>query len=188
MASIDTAADAPQTWRPLRRFLARMTAWTVIAGVALVVGSTVVVPRIGGGTSYTVLTGSMQPSLPPGTVVVVRPRPDASIGVGSVITYQLESGKPTVVTHRVVSQGVDGAGKPVWWTQGDANDAVDPAPVRPVQVKGEVWYSVPYLGYAGSIVSPGTRAGLVVVGGIGLLVYSGAMFVGAFRDRRSAVT
>ena len=31
-------------------------------------------------------------------------------------------------------------------TKGDANDAVDPRPVRPAQVRGEVWYAVPHLG------------------------------------------
>ncbi len=59
-------------------------------------------PRLGGATPYTVLTSSMEPEYPPGTLVVVRPVPIEEIGIGDVITYQLESGEPTVVTHRVV--------------------------------------------------------------------------------------
>ena len=50
------------------------------------------------------------PASAPGSVVVVRPVDPADIGVGSVITYQLESGEPEVVTHRVVEQGVERPG------------------------------------------------------------------------------
>ena len=67
----------------------------------------------------------MKPSMPPGTLVVVRPTPVDEIGIGSVITYQVESGEPTVVTHRVVAQGIGATGEPVFRTQGDANDVPD---------------------------------------------------------------
>lgn len=49
----------------------------------------------------------MQPSLPRGSLVVVRPVDPADEGAGSVISYQLASGRDEVVTHRVVSQGLD---------------------------------------------------------------------------------
>ena len=46
------------------------------------------------------LTSSMEPGLPPGTLVIVKPIDPVDVRIGTVITYQLESGKPTVVTHR----------------------------------------------------------------------------------------
>ena len=112
----------------------------------------IVVPLLAGAIPLTVLTGSMEPKLPPGTLVVVKPKPAEEIGVGEVITYQLRSGDPTVVTHRVVSVAYGSDGAPRFTTQGDANDAVDAAPVEPVQVKGAVWYAVPWIGRVGNAV------------------------------------
>ena len=43
---------------------------TVLVAVALVM---IVVPAVLGATPYTVLTASMEPSIPPGSLVVVRP-------------------------------------------------------------------------------------------------------------------
>ncbi len=142
------------------------------------------IPRIAGATPYTVLTGSMEPALPPGTLVVVRPVPADEIGVGSVVTYQLESGKPIFVTHRVVSQGVGDDGMPVFQTQGDANDAPDEMWIRPLQVRGELWYAVPYVGYLSDLFSPHERQrGIYVVAGA-LLLYAVKEFVSALRARR----
>lgn len=163
-----------------------MVAWVLIVAAvgAVVVG--VVVPRLFGATPYAVLTSSMTPSLAEGTLVVVRPQPPTSIGVGSAITYQLRSGEPEVVTHRVVAVGVDGAGARTFRTRGDANDLADPGWVRPVQVKGEVWYAVPHLGRLHTVLSGRQHQQLVHLTAAALLAFAAAMCVGAVRDRRLA--
>ena len=51
-----------------------------------------VVPRLAGATPYVVLTGSMQPKMPPGTLVVARPVDPMSIAPGDVVTYQIQLG------------------------------------------------------------------------------------------------
>jgi signal peptidase len=162
----------------------QVLAWFVMAGVLLLLALAVVVPRLGGATPYTILTGSMQPGLPPGTLVVVKPVEPEHIAIGTVITYQRDSGSSTMVTHRVVRVGIDGAGRRFFSTQGDANNAPDAEPVLPVQVKGEQWYAVPYLGHVNNAISGDERAVAVYVVGAGLLLYSTAMFAGAVRDRR----
>ena len=50
------------------------------------------------------------------------------------------------MTHRVVGVGFGSEGERLFVTRGDAND-VDDEPVRAVQVRGVVAYSVPYLGH-----------------------------------------
>lgn len=155
----------------------------ILGLIALLIVS-VAIPRLVGGQAYTVLTGSMRPGLPPGTMVVTRPVDPADVGVGTVITYQRESGRPDVVTHRVVAQGFDSSGEPIWWTQGDANDVRDEKPVRPVQVRGKVWYSLSYVGYAGTLVPGGVRGLGVWAAVVTLVGYALVMFVGAARDRR----
>lgn len=170
--------------RSVRTVAGRALALLVAGSVVLVVAATIVVPRLGGGTPYTILTGSMRPSLPPGTVVVVKPKPAEEIRTGDVITYQLKSGDPTAVTHRVVSVGVGGDGELRFVTQGDANDAADQNVVRPVQIKGVRWYSVPWIGYPALVVDADIRQ-LVATGAVCLLLAYAVTMIGSdLRDRR----
>jgi signal peptidase len=166
------------------RRVCRFLTWGVTAGAVAAILLAVVVPRLAGATPYTVLTGSMRPELPPGTLVVARPVPEEDIGVGSVITYQLKSGDTTVVTHRVVQQAFDIDGDPIFRTQGDANDVPDADWVRPVQIKGEEWYSVPYLGYVSNILTGRERQMGIYLSAAGLLGYALLMFAGSARDAR----
>lgn len=170
------------------RWAGQVAAWIVILGAGAAIAIAVVVPRLAGATPYAVLTGSMQPGLPPGSLVVVRPVDPSEIKVGSVITFQQESGSPVVVTHRVVAQGYDGHGEVVLRTKGDANNAPDRDWVLPVQLKGERWYSIPYLGYVNGVLSGAQRQGLVYVGAGLLLGYALWMWIGAVRDRIQRVT
>ena len=87
--------------REAARFARMVLAASILLVAAFVLGAAVLVPRLAGATPYTVLTGSMSPAYPPGTMIVTRPH--GSVGLGSVITFQLVSGKPEVVTHRVVA-------------------------------------------------------------------------------------
>jgi signal peptidase len=168
----------------MRRRLGVIVAWLVIVSVGGVLVAAVLLPRVVGGTPYVILTGSMRPGMPPGTLVVTRPVEVAHLGVGAVITYQLASGDPQVVTHRIVTQGLSAVGEPVVRTRGDANSAVDAGWVRPVQIRGERWYAIPYLGYVTTRIGPGVRQAVQAVLVAGLLAYAGTMLISALRDRR----
>jgi signal peptidase len=162
----------------------QVLAWLVILGVAAILTVAVLGPRLSGATPYTVLTGSMRPSYPPGTLVVVKPVDADRIRVGDVITYQLESGKPAVATHRVTEISHNLAGETRFTTQGDANESPDADPVRPVQVRGQLWYAVPYLGYVNNVITASQRRWAILIVAVGLLGYAAAMFVAAFGERR----
>ncbi|HWJ82691.1 MAG TPA: signal peptidase I [Nocardioides sp.] len=161
---------------------AKVVAWTAIVAVAAALVAAVLVPRLYGATPYTVLTGSMRPHYPPGTLVVVKPVEPEDLRTGDVITYQLRSGRPTVVTHRVTAVSTDLRGDLTFTTQGDANDIPD-EPVRPVQVRGRLWYAVPYLGYADLLLSGKQRHVAVLGAAGGLSAYALLMFAGAVRGR-----
>lgn len=165
-------------------WIGQVLAWLVILGVVVVLAAAVLVPRLAGATPYTVLTGSMEPTYPPGTLVVVKPIDFDEIAIGDVITYQRESGKGDVVTHRVVGSGNRFDGERVLTTQGDANRVADRNPVQEVQVRGKLWYSVPYLGYVNNALSGRQRQWAVWAASAGLIGYAAYMFVGALRDRR----
>jgi signal peptidase len=166
------------------RYVARVLAWCLILGMAAAVSLAVVIPRIGGATPYVLLTGSMSPEMPPGTMVVVRPADPEHIEVGTVVTYQLRSGQPDVVTHRVIAVGTGMDGKPVFQTRGDANRVADDKMVRAVQVRGVRWYDVPYLGYLTTLVTPDVRTIGTFATAAGLMLYAASMFAGAFGLRR----
>lgn len=159
------------------RVLALGFALLVLAALTVIV----VIPRATQGSAMTVLTGSMTPGIPVGSIVVVRPVDPGTLQVGDVATYQREPGKGVYITHRITK--VDARTSPTRFTfKGDANRGPDLKPVVPEQIRGQVWFHVPYLG--------GIRDGLHGKGGmtlVAMLVLAGYALsqVGAgLRERR----
>lgn len=107
----------------------------------------IIVPMATGSQTYSVLTNSMRPHLPPGTLLVSKPVSFQDLEVGDVITYQLESGQADVITHRIVTTSADQEGNTLLITQGDNNSLPDDEPVREIQVRGTLFYAVPYAGF-----------------------------------------
>ncbi|TDN41870.1 signal peptidase [Curtobacterium flaccumfaciens] len=143
----------------------------IVAGLAVVL---IVIPKTTGSTPLTVLTQSMDPTLPPGTLLVVRPTPVADIRIGDVVTYQIVSGQPAVISHRVVSVASTSDGSRTFVLKGDNNALADPEPVTAAQVRGVVWYSLPDVGLVNQLVN-GSRTWLVpAIAGV-LLAYGAVM-------------
>ncbi len=152
----------------------------LLVGIGVAVS---VVPAVTGSVTLTVLSSSMEPALPAGTLIVVRPTEPADIVPGRVLTYQLKSGEPTLVTHRVTQRMLLADGSPVFITKGDANAQPDLEPVKPVQIRGTVWYAIPYLGRVANLLTGDLRAIVVSVVVGALLLYAAWMFIAAARDR-----
>lgn len=178
------AAAPPGPGRAVGRAAGRVLACVVllVAGGALLL--VVVVPRLAGATPYGVATASMRPALDVGTLVVVRPVDMDEITTGQVVTYQLRSGDPTVVTHRVVGLGTTVDGERTLLTRGDANEVADPEPVRAVQVRGALWYAVPQLGRVMGLGTPEQRRFLTTGVAVLLLGYASWLVAGEVRERR----
>lgn len=147
-----------------------------VAGLVVIVlvVALLIVPRVLGGASLTVLTGSMSPVLEPGDVAVVRGVATADVcqdvSIGQIVTYLPDPDDPALITHRVVGKTVgtfDDGTTCRLVTQGDANSAVDD-PVSPVQVRGVLLYAVPWLGLAREWAVD--HASLLVAGGVALLL------------------
>lgn len=143
--------------------------------VAFAASILIVVPKATGSTPLTVLTDSMTPTLPPGTLVVVRPIDPRDVRVGQVVTYQLVSGRPEVVTHRVVAVTSTSTGEVRFTFRGDANALPDAAAVRPEQLRGAVWYSVPVVGWANEAVNGVARKWVVPAVAALLFAYAAVM-------------
>lgn len=169
--------------RSVLTFAGRTIAWIVILGASGLIIAAVLVPRIAGATPYTVLTGSMSPAYPPGTLVVVKPVDVDELRVGDVVTVQLESGKETVVTHRISAIAYQLDGDVEIQTKGDANPSPDADLRMPVQIRGKLWYSIPYVGYVATAVTASDKQWIVGVIAVGLVGYAVWMFAGAWRER-----
>ena len=98
-------------------------------------------PRIFGIEIYGILTGSMDPACPTGSLVYVKSVNPESLQEKDIVTFQKGN---LVITHRVVKNDVQ---KEELITKGDANNANDIQPVAYKQIKGKVGLTVPLLGY-----------------------------------------
>lgn len=91
---------------------------------------------------YAVLSGSMQPTYPTGSLIYVQKTSPEQIAVGTPITFTRSA---MVVTHRVVQ--IDTANR-VFYTKGDANNTQDDGAVSFQDLIGKPVFEIPYLGYA----------------------------------------
>jgi signal peptidase len=157
----------------------------VLTGLLLVVvvgalAVLTVVPRAVGGAALTVLTGSMTPEIPVGSVVVVQPVDPGTLQVGDVVTYQKTPGADDYVTHRITDVHDDT--EPVTLTtKGDANRGADVDPVPVTAVRGKVILTVPHLGTVRNALDVRGTGSLLLV--LGLLGYAGLQLVAAVRER-----
>lgn len=100
------------------------------------------VPNLIGYKSFAVISGSMEPNIPVGSIVYAKEIDYKDLKVDDVITYQL--GSDTIVTHRI--KEINDKEKTVV-TKGDANETIDSSPVNYKQIIGKVAFSLPLLGY-----------------------------------------
>jgi signal peptidase I len=107
--------------------LGRAWLWFVAACVMVTL-----LPLLFGWQPYVIATGSMEPGISAGDVVLVSPDPDLNDIVGRVISFEDPARADHILTHRVISINNDGT----LVTKGDSNVTVDSEPVPPDSVTG----------------------------------------------------
>jgi signal peptidase len=143
----------------------------------------IVIPKVTGSQTYTVLTSSMAPKFPPGTFLVVKPVDFDELQYGDVVTFQMYSGRPEVETHRIVGFGATQEGEKTLITKGDNNGVNDAEPVRELQVKGKLFYAVPFVGYAANALGNADRNLWTTLAAAGLMGYGGLLVLKGIRGR-----
>jgi len=171
----------------------RTLAWTTrgLTGVVAVLLALwvvlIAVPTVMGGRTMVVLSGSMQPTINPGDLVVTKGIDAESaedLRIGDVIVFMPYPNDPTLVTHRIVGKTVGAAGS-AFITQGDDNNTIDSwGAVKDFQIVGKAVYSVPKLGYFQQWLG-GFRGWVMPAAGVLLLGYAGTIVVGCLRRGRS---
>lgn len=138
--------------------------------------------RLTGTTTFAVMSGSMAPAIPVGSLLVVSAAEPSALTVGDVITYQLPD---RVVTHRVVAIEEGAAGR-LFSTKGDANAAVDGERIRLPESVGVVRSQLPFLGYLVVYAQAYWRFGGVVVAAFVFLFACAQLVLGRRPEARPA--
>jgi len=116
----------------------------------------------------TVSSGSMEPSILPGSIVIVSE--NGNYKVNDVITYANGENNRQLITHRITGVEYPEQGSEAYITKGDANEDKDSEKVQKENVIGRVILSVPFVGYLVSFTK--TTFGLIL-----LIIIPGVLYV-----------
>lgn len=116
---------------------------TAVLALALVLILSLV-PIPGNYKIKIVKSGSMEPAIKTGAIVVIKPAD--SYKVGDIVTFGEDTATQIPTTHRII--GSEGEGQNLMFqTKGDANDTEDQRPISVSEVNGKVILDLPYVGY-----------------------------------------
>ena len=137
----------------------------ILTGLLIALAAVLVIPMLpipGNFSIRVVQSGSMEPAIKTGSLVLIKP--SGSYKIGDIITFEGNfkdaKGRKIPTTHRVVDAKVD-AGVVSYQTKGDANDGADRNLVTQKKVIGRVLLSVPYAGYLAAAIK--TSYGLLAI-------------------------
>ena len=149
------------------------TLGTVILVGLVVLCLPLTVPRVLGFEIYTVVSGSMEPAIPTGSLAYVQGAQPEEIEEGDVIAFYGGRESTAIITHRVAENNtLEGE----FTTKGDANEKEDVSPVPYRELIGEVAYTIPALGWAAQTLTStwGKASAAAAIGGALVLHLLGA--------------
>lgn len=137
--------------RPAWRRVLKALEWAValiVSALVLLAAFLMVAPRFG-LSAHPVLSGSMEPALKVGGMIICRDIPVGEVKVGDIIGFNTPNGQK--ITHRVIDIVEEEGGKRWFRTKGDANEDPDPDLVSiSTERVDKVVYHLPYLGFFSS--------------------------------------
>jgi signal peptidase I len=163
----------------IARRLANVVAWVVVIAGALL-ALVIAGPLALGDHPHTNLSGSMEPAIAPGDVVINEQIKPTAAEVGDIITFRDPQQQSKLLTHRVVSIKRDGS-RLAFVTQGDANNTREHWKVPADGQIGRVMYTVPWVGHIAVLAR--TRLGWILLVGIPLLLILAEELVRIWRPR-----
>ena len=143
--------------------------YSVIVAVVVLLAVAFVGVRVVGLRTFTVLSGSMEPTYHTGSLIYVKSVEPQDVHVGDPITFVLNEDL-VVATHRVIE--ID-AENERFYTKGDANESADGSPVHFNNLIGVPVFTIPLLGYVANFVTnpPGMYIALAGVAVLLLLTF-----------------
>ncbi|MEJ6489902.1 signal peptidase I [Leucobacter sp. USCH14] len=133
------ASRALRTFEVVRSILLNFAAVIGVLSILLVV-----ITLASGLRPLVVISGSMEPGIPTGSLILTPTVPASELAVGDVVTVPRPDGLGPV-THRIIAIEPAAEGGTQLKLQGDANASPDPQPST-VAEAGLLQFTVPYLG------------------------------------------
>jgi len=115
----------------------------ILAGLLLLF--VLIVPLVFSGRVAIVLSASMEPNMPMGSLAITMPIAPEEVRVGDIVAFAPPWDPDVTVSHRVVEVLNDE--EPRFHTKGDASEDPDPWVMPAEYVTGRVVFNIPYLGY-----------------------------------------
>jgi signal peptidase I len=137
-------------------------ALTALTGALVLAAVAVAATRLAGLEPLTVLSGSMQPAIDRGDLVLVDRAPASTARPGDVVTFASPDGRDRTLTHRVVRVQRRG-GQLAFVTKGDANPVGERWSIPPDGRIGHVRAVVPWAGYAAHPLAAGWSRGVALL-------------------------
>lgn len=100
-------------------------------------------PSVAGIKTFVIISGSMEPELKIGDIVLIKKCEELDIQIGDIISFR--SGE-SIITHRVNDIVVDNNGKIQYETKGDNNNIVDTNYVKYDDIEGKMIKKILYIG------------------------------------------
>ena len=142
-------------------------ATTVLITLVVLLAVILVGARLFGLQVYSVMSGSMVPKVPVGSLIYVQEVDYTTLKPREIITFRLND--KTICTHRIVRVNQEDGYS--FSTKGDANDDEDGEPVPAEAVIGKVVAILPLVGYVAFFIQhPQGRYIAIAVGAILLLL------------------
>jgi signal peptidase len=153
--------------------------------LALAAAALLILARVLGWQAMIVRSGSMEPAVPVGSLVLVQRVSGQDVRVGDAIAVQRTGGaRPVTVLHRVVALS-ERDGRRFAELKGDANATPDPDPVALTQPVARLGAVVPRAGYTVAAVRTATPpARFLLIGGGALGLW---LIWGTGRQRRRSL-
>jgi len=132
----------------IRVFEMKTAAWYLVLTVVILFMAVAVFIYVAPHINWhvnAVLSGSMEPEIPVGSLVVISPVKPEDVEVGDIITFRPVSIGEHWITHRVINIGRSYS--IFFETKGDANEISDPFTVPAQNLEGKVVFHAPYWGY-----------------------------------------
>lgn len=140
----------PQKRKGRRLYILCSVTWILLTILVILICMPFALPRVFGVQPYAIISGSMEPEIPTGSIVYVGEVQPDELLPGEIITFYTDAGSEGAVTHRIVENHT---GERELVTKGDANAGQDPVAVSYERVIGRVKLHIPCLGWLFPLIS-----------------------------------
>ena len=117
----------------------------ILYDMFLIIGTTInpdVTPDVFGIKTFSIISGSMEPTININDIVIVKKTNPNDIKVNDIITFKVEN---EIITHRVIDiEIIDN--KTVYTTKGDKNNVTDIEKITDTQIEGKCIAKVSKIG------------------------------------------